>query len=377
MQLNIKFIGDVGHLHELKTMSDLAVVKNFRSFFQRKTNSTDVFCWNLEGVIGGIAQDKIDKIGPYSHCDIRLAEAMSTLGKKNIANLANNHCYDFGYRGLEQTINCIGDFGTLPIGAITKKTSNAHQLLEIKGKKILFISFAEHEFNNNKTYGANLINYRSALSTINYFRDEVDFIIAQIHGGVEDVILPSPSFREFARFLVDIGSDLVVGHHSHMPGTYEKYKNKDIFYSLGNGLFLPHKKQGNSWNVGTILDVNIISGDTDAIRCCLTYYKFDATSQKVRELSFLHAENLKNNIEKHNKILLCESAYLKQFAELTSQLKSKYQFFLTLPFMFRGMGRMHSLFQTNISFGKIKLLKQNIIKCQSLRDVLISTGKSK
>ena len=40
-----------------------------------------------------------------------------------------------------------------------------------------------------------------------------------------------------ARRLIDVGADLIIGHHSHTIQPYEKYKGKYIFYSLGNFCF--------------------------------------------------------------------------------------------------------------------------------------------
>lgn len=37
--------------------------------------------------------------------------------------------------------------------------------------------------------------------------------------------------------MIDAGADLIVGHHSHTLQPYEIYKNKYIFYSLGNFCF--------------------------------------------------------------------------------------------------------------------------------------------
>jgi poly-gamma-glutamate synthesis protein (capsule biosynthesis protein) len=40
-----------------------------------------------------------------------------------------------------------------------------------------------------------------------------------------------------ARFLIDAGADVVAGHHPHVAQGIEIYKNRLIFYSLGNCVF--------------------------------------------------------------------------------------------------------------------------------------------
>ena len=50
--------------------------------------------------------------------------------------------------------------------------------------------------------------------------------------------MPNPYTRErYLRFL-ELGADVVVGHHPHVPENYELFDNgKAIFYSLGNFIF--------------------------------------------------------------------------------------------------------------------------------------------
>lgn len=40
--------------------------------------------------------------------------------------------------------------------------------------------------------------------------------------------------QEIYRFFVDIGADAVINHHQHCYSGYEVYKEKPIFYGLGN-----------------------------------------------------------------------------------------------------------------------------------------------
>ena len=64
-----------------------------------------------------------------------------------------------------------------------------------------------------------------------------DFKVAYIHWGVEYVNHPSLDQIRLAHWLIDIGYDLIVGMHPHVLQGFEIYKNKYIFYSLGNFVF--------------------------------------------------------------------------------------------------------------------------------------------
>lgn len=54
----------------------------------------------------------------------------------------------------------------------------------------------------------------------------------------------SPSLQEFYHALVDVGADVIHGHHSHVPQGWEEYKGRPIFYGLGN--FVVDPKDWNS-----------------------------------------------------------------------------------------------------------------------------------
>jgi poly-gamma-glutamate capsule biosynthesis protein CapA/YwtB (metallophosphatase superfamily) len=58
-----------------------------------------------------------------------------------------------------------------------------------------------------------------------------------LHRGAEYKISPLPRQRTLAQELIDNGADVIIGGHSHIPGEFEKYKGKYIFYSLGNFIF--------------------------------------------------------------------------------------------------------------------------------------------
>jgi poly-gamma-glutamate synthesis protein (capsule biosynthesis protein) len=43
--------------------------------------------------------------------------------------------------------------------------------------------------------------------------------------------------QELAHQIIDAGADIIIGHHPHVVQGMEIYKNKPIFYSLGNFVF--------------------------------------------------------------------------------------------------------------------------------------------
>jgi len=63
-------------------------------------------------------------------------------------------------------------------------------------------------------------------------------IIIFLHWNIEYEYYPQPADRKMAFALIDAGADAIIGHHPHIVGVYEEYKNRPIFYSVGN-FFLP------------------------------------------------------------------------------------------------------------------------------------------
>jgi poly-gamma-glutamate capsule biosynthesis protein CapA/YwtB (metallophosphatase superfamily) len=63
------------------------------------------------------------------------------------------------------------------------------------------------------------------------------YVIVYLHWGVEYQQTPTRKQRRDAYLLIDAGADAIIGHHPHVIQKEETYKNKPIFYSLGNFIF--------------------------------------------------------------------------------------------------------------------------------------------
>lgn len=61
--------------------------------------------------------------------------------------------------------------------------------------------------------------------------------IVVAHAGEEFTALPSPYTRDRYHLYLEMGADVVVAHHPHVPMNYETVGDKAIFYSLGNFIF--------------------------------------------------------------------------------------------------------------------------------------------
>ncbi len=73
---------------------------------------------------------------------------------------------------------------------------------------------------------------------------DLDVVIANFHWGEMRTYNHTKTQERIAKYAIDNGVDLVIGHHSHVLGGIEKYKDKYIAYSLGNfvygGIYYPY-----------------------------------------------------------------------------------------------------------------------------------------
>ena len=68
-------------------------------------------------------------------------------------------------------------------------------------------------------------------------KDNADVVIVSLHWGEEGSEEPNDLQRELGHMAVDLGADLVIGHHPHVLQEVEVYNGVPIAYSLGNFVF--------------------------------------------------------------------------------------------------------------------------------------------
>jgi len=153
-----------------------------------------------------------------------------------LVNLANNHAYDFGPAGHQNTRKALDAAGvkyTGPPGMITVVT--------VKGIKVAVIGFAPYSWAND------LLNLPKAAELVKQAKSQADLVVIQVHMGGEGAdhthVKPGNEIFygenrgdpiAFSHAVVDAGADIVIGHSPHVLRAMEFYKGKLIAYSLGN-----------------------------------------------------------------------------------------------------------------------------------------------
>lgn len=196
-------------------------------------NEEDLYVGNFEFVCSNIT----NKSGVYSKQFITNILDIDHLRHFDIYSVANNHIMQHGQDAYLDTLKNIKCLRAEYVGDLKKKT----HCFKHKDYSVGMMSFSlRHEnFSKDPLYW-NLPEFSEIHEEFANIINQ-DLKICYLHWGNEFINIPNEEQKKFAHWLIDIGFDLVVGNHSHVLQGYEIYKNKYIFYSLGNFVFnMPH-----------------------------------------------------------------------------------------------------------------------------------------
>lgn len=225
-------------------------------------SEADIAMVNLEGPITGRGTPR-EK--PYTFRMKPWATKALLAGGIDIVNLANNHLSDFGPDGIWDTMDQLELAGIKYVGAgRTAREAYKPVVITKNGRTIAFMGYYagnEAIFAGENSPGVALRDLGIITRTIASLRKAggVDDIIVSLHWGEENALVPEAGQRDFARALADAGATAVIGHHSHVWQSVERYKNCIIAYSLGNLVFGGNGK--SSYQTG-VLELTLDSTST-------------------------------------------------------------------------------------------------------------------
>ena len=153
-------------------------------------------------------------------------------GQFNLLALANNHIMDYGAEAMLATREACAAHGIDCVGAAATLAQAEEPFFYMKnGLTLAVLNFAEQEFSiaSRARPGANPLNPVRNFSQVRRAAREADCVLVIVHGGQEHYPYPTPRMIETYRFLVDVGADVVVGHHSHCYSGFEQYRKRPHF----------------------------------------------------------------------------------------------------------------------------------------------------
>lgn len=274
----------------------------------------------------------------------------STFLPENSSNLiftmANNHIFDFGLLGFEQTTKKLKQRKIRFCGAgISIHEARLPLIIQDGGKTIGIIACCEAQFGVARYNMPGVAEFGSWIyKAIKDLCEKVDIVIISVHAGIEDSPWPSPYIRDLYHSFVDAGATIVHGHHSHISQGFEKYRDGVIFYGLGNFAVDPDKWKDSPnalWSLGAKIDIN-----TNPITWKLVTYKINPDSHLDK---ILIEESSTEDIREHLKYLeKCNHPLMdeKLFQSLWQEVSLR-------AFFSHGARYINFKYKTTISLSRI------------------------
>ena len=190
---------------------------NVKSIF----SADDLTIANFEGTLTDSTEREDKQFAfkaPASYADIL------TAGSVEAVNTANNHSHDYGEQSFDDTLKALDAAGIIHFGY------DETAVTEVKGIKIGLVGI--YELNDH------LGRKEQLKQNIAKVKNEgAQLVIVIFHWGNEKEEVPDENQKTLGHLAIDEGADLVCGHHPHVLQGIEKYKGKNIVYSLGNFCF--------------------------------------------------------------------------------------------------------------------------------------------
>jgi hypothetical protein len=153
--------------------------------------------------------------------------------------LANNHAGDLGPEGPAATRAALARAGMMGIGF-----DQSPAFIDLNGVTMAVVALSLVPDGQQRPPALPGLELAQKLRLA---RRLAQLTVVSVHWGYELQDWPSPEQRQQARWLVEQGADLIVGHHPHLVQPPECLAGRPVFYSLGNHLFdqkYPAAKEG-------------------------------------------------------------------------------------------------------------------------------------
>lgn len=185
--------------------------------------------------------------------DEQFIEGLTYLGVDYVAT-SGNHIGDGKISAIKRTIEVLDEAKIAHTGAseINQADASKPAVVEIDNFKAVFLSYDDVAYyhwagenyggvagiSSRNTDGTKTILSNKIIHDVEEAKKLGDYVILIISWGDREYInWPLENQKQIAHEFIDAGVDLIVGTHQHWVGSIEFYKNKPIFYGLGNFVF--------------------------------------------------------------------------------------------------------------------------------------------
>ena len=155
-------------------------------------------------------------------------------GSIEAVSLANNHSFDYGQKGYDDTCMALDEASIEYFGY--SRTAD----VSISGVEVGIAGFNQlGEYEQGCDHDELMQEVEIVTRKL---REQSDFVIVYFHWGKEYQYEPDGLQTELAHLAVDSGADLVLGSHPHVLQPIEIYNDRYIVYSLANFCYGGNKR---------------------------------------------------------------------------------------------------------------------------------------
>jgi len=288
---------------------------------------------NVEGPLYEVKKEETDdpKTKLIHAMDPKAVSFLKRIGA-DIWNICNNHIMDAGANGMEETLKHAKEEGAKTLGAGMNENEAQTPIIlnEAGGIGILSVGYqrACRKAGEDTPGCFSWSDMESIKRVINDIKKTCKWCVVVSHGGEEFTSLPNRYTRDRYLEYLNLGADVVVSHHPHVPMNYETVGDKIIFYSLGNFAFdTDYQRSQYNTEFGILLKLNFtdkavsfdsigikVNRETERIEKCdlpdiftdvskEEYEKLEPLSAKMfieatkRQLRYMNPDKFKNATE--------------------------------------------------------------------------------
>ena len=201
--------------------------------------------------------------------------------KSLLLALPNNHFINWWFQWLTITKNLLNENNIYSVWAgFSKEESREIFTWENNSIKFCLWAYSYEWWSANIRWGVvywNYINENEIKSDLQKMVDmDCDVRILSLHRWAEYHFSPNNQQRNLAHNLIDSWADLILWWHSHIPGEFEMYNWKYIFYSLGNFIFDQWRWKRATWReFNYFYDVDLARNTVPTYISMLIWLKFE------------------------------------------------------------------------------------------------------
>ncbi len=262
---SLVFTGDIGFdRYMYKKWEDEKLISDeILSFL----HSADHVIANVEGPVAEAEQNTAAS-GAAQLLHTIDPKAVTVLNKMHadIWNICNNHIMDAGAYGIESTLKIANENGVQTIGAgMNIDEARKSVILDEAGGIGMFgvgYQRACRKADEEKPGCYSWSDLDEIQKSIDEIKKTCRWCIVVAHAGEEFTPLPSPYTRERYLKYLEMGADIVISHHPHVPMNFETVGSKMIFYSLGNFIFdTDYQRSQFNTDIGVVVKLNFTQNE--------------------------------------------------------------------------------------------------------------------